>query len=260
MTRPTSRSAAPPVALALASLALVGLALSMAIERGSVERANRMHRAGELGAAEELYRARVADDSTAALLRYNLGTALLGLGSSAAEQELVRATQADDERVRGSALYNLGAWALARALDAAAADSVREHALRAVEANREALRLEPGWPEARWNLDLAQHVLDSMDAAEGRAGPESSDGSAESDRLALDDDLRELEEASDPSNAPRRGSDEAPAAGDADALALAEADEVLTSRRTEVSVLLGKLLTFEGRFRPSRPAGATPRW
>jgi hypothetical protein len=184
------------------------------------------------------------------------------LGSAAAEPELARATGSPDEGLRGRAHYNLGAWSLGRALTATGPDSVRAHAARAVESNEEALRLTPGRLEARWNLEIAQRLLDSIDAADGRAGTESVDGSAESDRMVLSDDLREFEEASDPSNAPRQGADEAPAdAGDADALSLPEAAEILAASRSDVAVMLGKLLTFEGRVRrPTRSGGASPRW
>jgi hypothetical protein len=252
----------PLRSVALAVCALAGLSLSVATERASIERANRLHRSGELGPAADLYRERTADDTTASRLNYNLGTTLLRLGSASAESELARAAGADDERVRGSAHYNLGTWALGHALDETTPDSLRAHASRAVAHNREALRVTPGRPEARWNLELAQRLLDSIDAAEGRAGPESAEGSAESDRRALDDDLRELDDAAESSDAPPRGADEAPAdRSGSEALARAEADAVLASRRSEPSVLLGKLLSFEGRFRPPLRSGSTlPRW
>jgi hypothetical protein len=246
----------------LVGLCGAGLALAIAGERASVERANRLHREGELVTAATLYRERVIADTAAARLRYNLGTTLLVLGSPAAEPELARASRADDADLRGRALYNLGAWNLDRALDAAAPDSVREYAASAVEANKEALRLRPGRPDARWNLALAQRMLDSIDSADGRAGTESVDGSAESDQLVLSDELREFEDATDVSNAPRQGADEAPAdSEDAGPLSLVEAAQILGANRLDASVIIGKLLTFEGRMRrPVRGATATPRW
>jgi hypothetical protein len=246
----------------LAALGVAGLALALGLERSSVERANRLHRAGAPAPAATTYREHVARDAANEDLRYNLGTSLLVLAAAAAEPELTRATLGSDDAIRANAHYNLGVWGLARALDARSPDSVRAHAARSVESNKEALRLEPGRPDARWNLAIATRMLDSIDGADGRPGTESVEGSAQSDRLVLSDDLRELDQATDPSNAPRRGADEAPAdPNGAPPLSLLEADRILAASSADGPAILGKLLTFEGRLRrSSQPAGAALRW
>lgn len=248
--------------VATALVLAAGLMLALAAERRSAERANRLHRAGKPGAAAALYRERVRADSNLVFVRYNLGTALLALGSDGAEPELARATVGEDVELRRQALYNLGVWSLGRALAAAQPDSARAHAGRAVDLNKDVLRLAPGHPGARWNLALAERLLDSLESADGRPGPASLDPSAPTDRLVPSDDARTLENVSDLRDAPRRGADEAPASADHGApLSLLEAAEILERTPLDASAIIGKLLTFEGRFRrPLRTSPQIPRW
>ncbi len=246
---------------AAAALCVSGLLASVLLERRSVEHANRLHRGGELTAAARAYGNRAGSDTSALPLRYNFGTTLLELGSPAAPRELTRASTSEDGALRGDALYNIGLWNLRRARDVVAADSIRAYAQASAEANKGALRLEPGRPDARWNLALAQRLIDSINADDGRAGTESLDGTNGADEQVLSEDLREFENPSDVDNAPRQGSDEALAPADeAVALSPGEAEAILVVD-PDRSVIVRKLLTYQGRMqrRPfGRPAG--PRW
>ena len=245
----------------LSLLCAAGMGVAVVAERQSEQRANRLYRSGEMPEAARLYGGRVRTDSIPARLHFNFGTALLGLGSASAAQELERATSTADPVLRAQALYNLGRWHLVRARDANASDSVRAHADRSIGANKSVLRLEPGRADARWNLALAQRMLDSINAESGRAGTESVDGAADSDQRVLSDDLREFEDDSEVTDAPREGTDEALAQGDEAApLSALEAEGILAAD-VDRSVIVRKLLTYEGRVRrPARTGLASPRW
>ena len=114
--------------LMLGIVALAGLVFAWTVERNSLERGNRLQRAGEYRAAAEVYAERTINDAVNAELRYNLGTALAQGDDPTAEDELARATMAPDPDVRGLAHYNTGVLRLDRALYAEVADSVRIHA------------------------------------------------------------------------------------------------------------------------------------
>jgi hypothetical protein len=250
---------------ALALLCAAGVLVAGVLEHRSVERANRLHRDGELAEAARAYGDRAGGNGNPLDLRYNFGTTLLGLGSAAAPSQLSLATASEDDRVRGRAFYNLGLWHLHRARDVAAADSVRAHARASADANKEVLRLEPGQPDARWNLALAQRLLDSINADDGRAGTETVDGSNDADEQVLSEELREFEDPSDVDQAPQQGSDEALAqADDTDRLTPLEAEAILVAD-PDRSVIVRKLLVYQGRtqrrpFSPPSQTRARPRW
>jgi hypothetical protein len=238
-----------------------GLLAAVILEQRSVERANRLHRGGELAAAARAYADRARSDTSTVILRYNFGTTLLDLGSPAAPRELARASASQNEELRGDALYNLGLWNLRRARGMRASDSIRAYALASADANKAALRLEPGRPDARWNLALAQRMIDSINADDGRSGTESLDGTNEADDQVLSEELREFEDPSDSDNAPRQGSDEALAqAEEAAGLSLFEAEAILVTD-PDRSIIVRKLLAYQGRLQ-RRPFGrrAEPRW
>jgi hypothetical protein len=246
------------VAVAVCAAGVLGAA---ALERRSMERANRLHRAGALVDAARAYGDHAGANTDAIGLRYNFGTTLLDLGSPAAPRELERAIASDDDALRARAFYNLGLWHLREAGNRVSSDSVRSHALASADANKEVLRLEPGQPDARWNLALAQRMLDSINADDGRAGTESVDGTNDSDDQVLSEELREFEDPSDVDQAPRQGSDEALAqAQDAQAMTPLEAEAILVGD-PDRSVMVRKLLTYQGR-QQRRPFGprTTPRW
>jgi hypothetical protein len=246
----------------LAVLCVAGLLLAGVLERRSMQRANRLHRGGDEQAAARAY-AELAPERERAddALHYNFGTALLELGSPATAAELGRASETDRPALRVRALYNLGLWHLLRARVVVSADSVRSYAMASADASKEALRIEPGRYDARWNLALAQRMLDSINADDGRAGTESVDGTNDADEEVLSEELREFEDPSDVSDAPRQGSDEALAQSEeAAGLSPLEVDAILVTD-PDRSVIVRKLLTYQGRMRPrpfGRPAG--PRW
>jgi hypothetical protein len=242
-------------------LCLAGVAFAGAVERTSEQRANRLHRNGDFPGAARLYGDHARADSVPARVRYNLGTALVELGSPSGAGELERAVAGADADLRVRALYNLGLLHLVRAREATASDSSRAYAGRAMQANKLALRLEPGRADARWNLALAQRMLDSMNAESGRAGTESADGASDSAERVLSDELREFEDANEIDDAPREGADEALAQADESApLSATEAGEILSSD-VDRSVIVRKLLTYESRVqRRARVGRATPRW
>ena len=241
----------------VASLALAGLLFALARERDSVERGNRLHRSGALPQAAAIYRGRTDPGSPRPELRYNLGTTLLELGSSGAEPELVVGTASTDEEVRAPAFYNLGVSRLLRAGAAESGDSMRIHARASVEANRSTLRLESDQPDAKWNLSMAQRMLDSLDAAERRRGRVTAEGPGDSDELVPAENTIEGDQ-DDPTqgDAPLEGEDEARAEiGDEAPLSLAEAIEILEATRLDGAQIMRKLLALESRARWGRQIG-----
>ena len=106
------------------SVTLSGLVFTWTNERKSVERANRLHRTGNLPKAVAVYQNRIDSDSLRLGLRYNLGTSLLELGSARAEEELAFGVESNDNQVTKLALYNLGVSRLIRAVSAENVDSM----------------------------------------------------------------------------------------------------------------------------------------
>lgn len=248
--------------LALTALALAGLLGAWSAERRSVERANRLQREGRTQEAVALYEARTAASPTDPELRYNLGTALAALDSPAAEVELGRASPGGSPELRHRAQYNLGVVQLRKALESSEPDSVRTAAAGAVEANRAALRLRPGDPDAKWNLAMATRLLDSIVSFERRSGRELTDGAVEADvvtRSVNVPDAAEDEFAEDP---PAEGERETVVTlGDESPLSPEEAAEILGTSHLDPSAMLEKLFSLEGRNRPMvRRGGVTRRW
>lgn len=246
----------------LGALALVGLVIAIVVERGSVERANRLHRDGQWAEAGELYRARTRTSADDAKLRYNLGTALTVSRSADAEAELARAQATGDSDVRSLASYNRGFLNLDRAMGTHLADSVRIHATASVEANRTALRLRPDNGDAKWNLAMALRLMDSIDAIERRSGREMTEGAVEADVVTRSmnvPDAAEDERAEEP---PAEGENEAVAVlTDETPLSLEEASALLGRTHRDATELLGKLLALESRSRfGRRPGRGARRW
>ncbi len=136
--------------------ALVFIMLGFGI--GDLERGNRHYREGRYEEAVEAYRNALADGDDSPALRYNLGTALLRLGRyDEAERHLRAALSSVDPDTRERTHYNLGN----RFLEDGRASEDPEARIRlldaAAEAYRQALRLNPGDYDAKWNLELALH-------------------------------------------------------------------------------------------------------
>jgi len=248
--------------LALTALALAGLGAAWSTERGSMERANRLQREGRAREAVALYEARTDASPADPELRYNLGTALAVLDSPAAEVELGRASPGGTPEIRHRAEYNLGVLRLERALESSDPDSVRTAAEGAVEANRAALRLRPGDPDAKWNLAMAARLLDSIVSFQRRSGRELTEGAVEADvvtRSVNVPDAAEDEFAEDP---PAEGERETTVTlGDESPLTPEAAAEILGTSHLDPSSILEKLYSLEGRSRPMvRGGSAARRW
>lgn len=144
------------------AIVVVGLvAGSIAIDRLSVERANRLFRAGDPLTAAELYRERAGPLPTGRAA-YNLGTALLAAGDRNADAFLTAATRDADSVTLHRTYHNL-AWAYLTRVDPTfRPDSATSILRESVAYGREAIRLDPEDLDSRWNLALAQLMLDSI--------------------------------------------------------------------------------------------------
>ncbi len=142
----------------------------------SVERGNRLFRAGQYAEAVEAYRAALEDGEDGAVLRYNLGTALLKLGRYAEAEEQLRAALAEvDPETREWVYYNLGQRFLEDAR--ASADPQAKGALydAAVESYRQALRLRPEDGDAKWNYELSMRERDEQQQSGGGGDDDPQD-------------------------------------------------------------------------------------
>lgn len=149
-----------------ASLLVVAL-LALALGFGDVERGNRLYRAGHYGEAVEAYRAALADGHDTPELRYNLGTALLRIGAFEEAQEHLRAAVASvDPELLFRATYNLGTAYLMAGRAESEPGPRRLYLDAAVETLKDALRLEPGDMDAKWNLELALRFLENTEPPE----------------------------------------------------------------------------------------------
>jgi len=230
----------------------------------SLERGNRLYRAGRFAGAVRLYRRHVPPDSSSEAVSYNLGTAWLALGSQAeAEANLERARGAEDPEVRYRAHFNFGYLFYTEGLGlrdrAMAARLVGE----AVLAFRDALRAHPESDDARWNLALAMQALDSLTMRDmavlrgipTRAEPVGLEAIDQSDASSGLGDQGELspEESGEALMSPdarRRlggGAQEALAqSGDPEARTPGEIASVLAAIDDDASVLLRRLLWLGG--------------
>jgi|TARA_B100000508_G_scaffold136599_1_gene129817 hypothetical protein len=182
---------------------------------------------------------------------------LLKLGSARAEEELALGVESNDNEVTKLALYNLGVSRLLRAVSAEHVDSMIIHARASVQANRNTLRLSPDQADAKWNLSMAQRLLDSIDAANRRAGRATAEGPVDPDELVPAENMLEGEEE-DPRQgfAPLEGDDESLAELSEEApLPFAEAAEILGATRLDGAAIMRKLLALESRTRWGRQLG-----
>jgi Ca-activated chloride channel family protein len=142
---------------------------------GSLATANTLYRAGQVDRAVEEYRKVAANDSSA-LVRYNMGTALLRAGRyDEARRLLGAAADADSaggatKELRFRAAYNAGNTDLEPVFRKQVPDSARNDRLRrAIGRYKQALRLSPGDLDAKWNLELAQRLLQQSGGGGGGA-------------------------------------------------------------------------------------------
>lgn len=137
----------------------------------SVERGNRLYRAGNYAEAVDAYRAALADGEDSPVLRYNLGTALLQLGRyDEAEEHLQAALNDVDPETRERVYYNLGQRYLEDARQTGDPEAQMARYDAAVESYRQALRLRPDDVDAKWNYELAVREREEQERAGGGGG------------------------------------------------------------------------------------------
>jgi len=149
------------------------------LDHGSVERGNRLFRDGDLEGAEQLYRTRATGPNPSGTDLYNLGTVLLGLSPEEAETFLGAGAETPDSAAAHRAHYNLGYLTLIRAIGSSDPEQSVPLLRSSVGSSREALLRDPESDDTRWNLALAQRMLDSLTAprpdAERRDQPGEED-------------------------------------------------------------------------------------
>lgn len=180
MSGPVKGSFSSRRAVGAALLAVLGAALLLVRDRGSLERGNRLFRSGDPAAAAAIYD-RSTRAGTDGRILYNLGTALLAVDLDSAGMVLRSATESDDRVTAQKSFYNLG-YRLLIAADLNP-DSTAAVLSRAIASNREALHLDPSDQDARWNLALAQRRLDMLKPPGDEVGQESGD--ANDDELTM---------------------------------------------------------------------------
>lgn len=213
----------------------------------SVERGNRLFRAGKYAEAVEVYRSALEDGKEGPVLRYNLGTALLHLGRfDEAEEHLQAALEAVDPDTREWVYYNLGHRYLAdarRNQDPQAKGALYD---AAVESYRQALRLRPGDQDAKWNYELALQERDEQQGG-GEGGDEDEQ----------EQDEQEGDQGHGGTGAGRdQPSDATPSAGDqgADApMSREQAERILSAmEQDERELFRDKLREGQQQARPAR--------
>jgi Ca-activated chloride channel family protein len=158
---------------------LLALALPL-LAGGGPSEANRPYRAGDhAGAAAAYSRLYQAGDSSAAL-RYNLGTALLRGGQWDEARGHLEAAFAVDSppALRQRAWYNAGNSDLEPVFRKQVSEpQAREERLRrAIERYKLALLARPGDADAKWNLELAQRLLNPTPPQGGGGGGAGNEG------------------------------------------------------------------------------------
>jgi Ca-activated chloride channel family protein len=156
-TAPEVSSPASPQALGrvvgrVASLVIAGLLLSCTTARRDTSRGHRLYEAGKYLEAYEAWQA-VVRQQGGADHRYNTGNALYRMHQYAEAAKTWRdAMGGAPADLRQHAFYNMGNAFVRAAEDANALSGYLE---RAVDAYEEALRLNPGDADAKWNLEIA---------------------------------------------------------------------------------------------------------
>jgi len=222
----------------IACLIALGLLITASYaERASLERGNRLHRSGQEDAAVRVYEQIASSEGAPGVATYNLGTGLLGLGGPGAESALRAAAAAADSSVAQRGNRNLGLLFLNRAIEVSTPDSALFLLGASIGSNRAAIRLDPADESARWNLALAQAMLDSlMQSVAASATPSSDEGTRQ----------QEGEGVVIPEMAQVRGrraiEREAEAGDDPGSLNEAEARALLANVRTDVEGLIRAIM------------------
>jgi Ca-activated chloride channel family protein len=135
---------------------------------------NRLYRSGQFRRAAEAYQRRAAAGDTSAAARYNLGTALLRLQKWDEARPLLESAAGvrREPELRQRAHYNAGNADLepVSRRKVTEPDARRERLTRAIAHYKEALLARPGDADAKWNLELAQRLLDREEPQSGGGG------------------------------------------------------------------------------------------
>ena len=223
------------IAVLVGSLGALAVAYNFnARYRSSLERGNRLYHEGQVENASEVYRARVESQLGESEAAYNLGTALMSVGSAEAEEYLRFATEIGEPAATQRAFYNLGSLFLSRAEEAAEPEVAVPQLFGAVASGRAALRLDPEDDDARWNLALAQIMLDSLTPPPPPA-PEEPEEEEPSDGGMVIPEMARL-------GVPRGREFEAPPGEDPGSLNPAEARALLDGVETDVEALIRGIL------------------
>lgn len=141
---------------------------------GGMVEGNRLYRSGQFRRAAEAYQRRVAAGDTSAAARYNLGTALLRLQKWDEARPMLESAAGVRRApgLRQRALYNAGNADLEPVFrrKVTEPDARRERLQRAIAHYKDALLARPGDGDAKWNLELAQRLLDREPPRSGGGG------------------------------------------------------------------------------------------
>lgn len=199
-------------------LILVGALVAFGF--GEFERGNRMYREGRYAEAVEAYQAALRDGRSSSALHYNLGTALLRLGRyDEAETHLRAALGTLEPEMRERAHYNLGNRFLEASQESEDPRARAELLEAAVEAYKQALRVNPADIDAKWNLELAlREQSNPPPMPQGGGEQEDGDGEGEDD---------EGEQGAAPTGAPSAGGNRSRDYADAGEMTPEQAERIL---------------------------------
>lgn len=158
------------------------LAIGLPLLGAGIAEGNRAYRSGDARTAATVYARRMAEGDSSAVVRYNLGTALLRMARyDQARPHLEAAANAPVRReLAVRAHYNAGNADLEpvyRGLRRGREDPQRAERLRrAVGRYKQALRLDPSDLDAKWNLEIAQKLLRQEEQSGGGGAPEEQGG------------------------------------------------------------------------------------
>ena len=252
----SQRSDRPWWVVGVLVVGLVLLPVLVRQELRSLERGNRMYRAGNAASAAELY-GDLVDAEGESTTTFNLGTALLFQETDSAKALLAQVAASPDRPTAQRGHYNLGFSQLVASEAAASPDSVLPDLRGAVRSFRQALRLDPHDQDARWNLALAIRRLEALLPPGEDTGEES--GSESDDEVPMNDaQMARSEEApaesgpeppdprptddSGERRGPREGAREAWALQDPGPLTSERAVELLRTVEDDPEVLLKGIL------------------
>ncbi|MEP7176482.1 MAG: VWA domain-containing protein [Gemmatimonadales bacterium] len=164
-----ARKARSPRRAVAAAALLLGALLSLAgCSRGALDarKGARLYAAGDYAASAQVLDRALAADSTP-VRAYNAGNAYYRTRRYEVAAARYRIAATGPAAIRQPSVFNLGN-ALVRAAEEAPERG--QLLLDAVEAYEEALRLEPGDQDAKWNLELALQRLEEDRMAGGSSG------------------------------------------------------------------------------------------